>query len=422
MTDEPIIGVYIGEINSFIGFWEEDKIELIKHGYDDKKSIPSYVSFESEYKYVGENAKYYSINTIYNIINIIGRRYDDPILQKYKKSLPFEIEKDVNSDKIKIIVEYLNEIKSFYAEEIIAMIIKELIKGYNNIKNVVITIPNNFNILQRKAIIDSCKLVKLNVLKLINESTATAIYYQFNNYFDEKEKYLICSFNENKMEISNYENNQVCLTEFYDDIKNLDNLLLDYCINQFRQNTGIDISNNQKVLFRIKRQFEPRNWEGYKLRFNIDNLINGEDLDVEINISEIEEMIRDLFKNINNINNLNQIDKIIFTGNITQISNMIKDIFDDMTNIFLDKKTIYFSEEIYVYGAVIQSAIINNIKNKKLDKIHISNVTSSSIGIDKGDNIINIIFPKNSIIPCEKVNNFSINNKDSFKIYEGEKK
>ena len=176
MSNYPV-GIYLGPNDSSIAVWKNGKAEIIPN-YDGSKdsagrTTPSVVSFTKNKSLVGvagENIKTSNPkNTIYGIREIIGKKYDDPDVQKFIKKVPFEIEKDSKTNKPKIIIEYLNKIISFYPEEIYAMIIEELKQSaeiYLNrkIKEAIITVPSYYYYTQRQAIKYSAKICGLNVL------------------------------------------------------------------------------------------------------------------------------------------------------------------------------------------------------------------------------------------------------------------
>ena len=132
-------------------------------------------------------------NTIYGIRKLLGRNFNDSQVQNFIYNVPYKIEKDLNSDKINIVVEYQGEIKRYYPEDFYVMILKEL-KRYaeqywgDTIKNVVLTVPLYFNEKQFELIENACKIVGFREIKLIYEPIAACIAEIYENKFDFEHK------------------------------------------------------------------------------------------------------------------------------------------------------------------------------------------------------------------------------------------
>ena len=185
--EELILGIDLGTTYSCFGVFINDKVEIICNEQGNR-TLPSYVSFTDEERYIGETAKLLSgqnsKNTVYDAKRLIGRKFNDPYLQKDLEHYSFDVIKGDN-DRPLIKVEYLNEEKTFYAEEISAMIlqkIKILSEKYvgREINKAVITVPAYFNDAQRSATKDAGKIAGLDVLRIINEPTAAALAYGLN--------------------------------------------------------------------------------------------------------------------------------------------------------------------------------------------------------------------------------------------------
>jgi len=178
------IGIDLGTTYSCVGFYKNGSVEIIanEHG---NRTIPSYVSFTDESRYIGEDAKNMSsqnpLNTIYDAKRLIGRKFSESIVQSDCKQFPFKVKSGLNDSPL-IEVEYLGEVKEFYPEQISSMIlekIKSQAEAYlgHTVTDAVITVPAYFNDAQRQATKDAGKIAGLNVLRIINEPTAAAIAY-----------------------------------------------------------------------------------------------------------------------------------------------------------------------------------------------------------------------------------------------------
>jgi L1 cell adhesion molecule like protein len=178
------IGIDLGTTYSCVGFYKNGVVDIISNEHGNR-TIPSYVSFTDETRYVGEDAKNMSsqnpLNTIYDAKRLIGRKFSESIVQSDCKQFPFKVKSGLNDSPL-IVVDYLNETKEFYPEQISSMIlekIKSQAEAYlgHQVTDVVITVPAYFNDAQRQATKDAGKIAGLNVLRIINEPTAAAIAY-----------------------------------------------------------------------------------------------------------------------------------------------------------------------------------------------------------------------------------------------------
>ena len=131
-------------------------------------------------------------NTIFGINRLIGRKYEDKEVQEQMKFWPFKIIKDEESSKPKIQVTYKKEVKQYFIENILSIILQEFKKYANNylkkeVKDVVIIVPTYFKIKHKEEIRDAVSLSGLNILSLLNSSTAAGLTYAYENSQDTEE-------------------------------------------------------------------------------------------------------------------------------------------------------------------------------------------------------------------------------------------
>ena len=191
------IGIDLGTTYSCVGVYQNGKVEIIANDQGNR-TTPSYVSFNEKERLIGDSAKTASsqnpTNTIYDAKRLIGRDFNDPLLQSDMKSLTYTI---VNaSNKPKIQVDYLGERKIFTPEEVSAMILtrlKETAESYlgESVKDAVITVPAYFNDAQRQATKDAALIAGLNPLRIINEPTAAALAYGLDKSHNNERNVLI---------------------------------------------------------------------------------------------------------------------------------------------------------------------------------------------------------------------------------------
>lgn len=206
-----------------------------------------------------------SANTIFDVKRLIGRKFDDPIVQKEMQQWPFQI---VNVNGMpKIEITYKNEVKQFTAEEISAMILgkmKDIAESYLNtkVKNAVVTVPAYFNDMQRKATKDAGTIAGLNVLRIINEPTAAAIAYGLNKNTKIAKNILVYDLGGGTFDVSilNIHENVYKVKATGGDThlggEDFDIILMEMFAAEFKLKNNVDITGNKKALRRLRTACE----------------------------------------------------------------------------------------------------------------------------------------------------------------------
>nr|XP_015193216.1 PREDICTED: heat shock cognate 71 kDa protein-like [Lepisosteus oculatus] len=183
MSKGTAVGIDLGTTYSCVGVFQHGKVEIIANDQGNR-TTPSYVAFTDSERLIGDAAKNQvamnPTNTVFDAKRLIGRRFEDAVVQSDMKHWPFTVISDNGRPKVE--VEYKGETKSFYPEEVSSMVLtkmKEIAEAYlgKTVTNAVITVPAYFNDSQRQATKDSGTIAGLNVLRIINEPTAAAIAY-----------------------------------------------------------------------------------------------------------------------------------------------------------------------------------------------------------------------------------------------------
>ena len=191
------IGIDLGTTYSCVGVWQNDHVEIIANDQGNR-TMPSYVSFTSEERLVGEAAKNSAAsnasNTVFDAKRLIGQKFNDPKVQSDLKHLSYSV---LNKDnKPMIQVEFKGEQKVFAPEEISSMVLgkmKEVAEAYlgETVTDAVVTVPAYFNDSQRQATKDAGTIAGLNILRIINEPTAAAIAYGLDKHSKNGEKNIL---------------------------------------------------------------------------------------------------------------------------------------------------------------------------------------------------------------------------------------
>jgi L1 cell adhesion molecule like protein len=184
MPNSYAIGIDLGTTYSCVAVWQNDRVEVIanEHG---NRTTPSYVAFSGEERLVGDSAKNQAsanpTNTIFDAKRLMGRKFQDSVVQHDKPHWPFTV-KEGKEGGVLVEADVRGERKTFLPEEISAMVLakmKQTAEAYlgQEVKDAVVTVPAYFNDSQRQATKDAGVIAGLNVLRIINEPTAAALAY-----------------------------------------------------------------------------------------------------------------------------------------------------------------------------------------------------------------------------------------------------
>eukprot|EP01083_Nonionella_stella_P120891 362760_1 len=183
---EPVIGIDLGTTFSCVACWDEKagRVEVIPNSVG-ARTTPSFVAFTNQGRVVGQPAKDQAAmnpaNTLYDVKRIIGRGWDDEVVEKETKSFPFKL---INGGELRpmIQVQWRGATRNLSPEEVSAMVLTEMKRSAEQhlgrtCTKAVITVPAHFNDQQRQATKDAGRIAGLNVLRIINEPTAAALAY-----------------------------------------------------------------------------------------------------------------------------------------------------------------------------------------------------------------------------------------------------
>ncbi|KAL6618418.1 heat shock protein Hsp70 [Neocallimastix sp. 'constans'] len=364
MTKKYAIGIDLGTTYFCVGVFRNDNIEIFQNN-EGFRITPSCVSFDDEEVLVGNSAVYQSEtnikNTIFNIKRIIGRDFDEENVQNDIKRFPFKVINKNNRPYVQ--VKYKRNIEEYTPEEISSNILSEM-KGIaedylgEKITDAVITVPAYFNDTQRKATIDAGKIAGLNVLQIINEPTAAALAYGFNNKIKSIENILVIDLGGGTYDVSllsiingKYEVKAISGDTHFGG-EDFNEKLIDYFIEEINYKYRKDIRFDSNY-FKIKNQLKSA-CERCKIQLSskkckmapieIFNLFDGINFKSNLTRDRFEELNKDLFdkllkpiKDVINFAKINKSDvnEIALIGSSTHILKA-----QDIISSYFDRKEL----------------------------------------------------------------------------------
>ena len=449
MGECPAVGIDLGTTNSCVGVFQNGKVDIIPNDIGER-TTPSYIAFTDLERLIGDEAKNQitrnPTNTIFDAKRLIGRKFEDLEIQDDMKLWPFKVVKDIKSDRPQFQITYQKNERKFYAEGILSMILQKLKQTATDflgkeVYNAIITVPAYFNDSQRQSIKDAGTISGLNVLRVYSESTAAAIALGFVKKYQNERNVLIFDLGGGNLNVS-----LLVLEEDAFEVRatngnthlggeDFDNKLVEYCAEEFRRKTGIDIKKNAKALIRVRASCEKAKRAlsvVTQTTVDIDALMYGEDLNIVITRSKFEDLCMDLFKKcIPPLENVlkdakmpkSQVDEIVLVGGSTRIpkiQQMIKEFFNGKeTNKSINP------DEAVAYGAAVLAAIMTNVKDENIEKLFLFDATPFSLGVETLGGVMTVLIPRNSLIPTKKTQIISTyaDNQTSMlvKVFEGER-
>nr|XP_018911047.1 PREDICTED: heat shock protein 70 B2-like [Bemisia tabaci] len=445
--EKRAIGIDLGTTHSCVCVWQNGKMEVISNEQGNRVT-PSYVAF-SEVRLIGDTAKMLAPinpkNTIFDVKRLIGRKFDDPLVQADMKHWPFTVINDAGNPKVS--VEYQGVDKVFAPEEISSMVLsklKETAEVYLNRKvtDAVITVPAYFNDSQRQATKDAGAIAGLNVLQIINEPTSAAIAYGLDQNLKSKRNILVFDLGGGTFDVSVLTVDEGSLFEVKSTAgdshlggEDFDSLLMNYLIEEFKLKHSKDLASNPRALSRLRAAAERAKCtlsSAPTANIMIDSLFDGIDFYTQVTRPKFEDLCADLFQRT--LTTVEQaltdakiereaIDDVVLVGGSTRIPKV-----QLLLQNFFDGKTLNHSihpDEAVAYGAAVQAASLSGNEDLEIKDIVLRDVTPLSLGVFTKNDIFSVIIQRNTRIPCKIRREFVTvgDNQESvaIHIYEGER-
>jgi molecular chaperone DnaK len=420
-----VIGIDLGTTNSCVAVMEGSKPRVLENA-EGANTTPSIVAFtEDGERLIGLPAKRQAVtnptNTFYAIKRLIGRRFDDPILDKDKKNAPYKIVKGPTGDAW---VE--SHGKTYSPQQISAFILQKMketaeAKLGEAVTQAVITVPAYFNDAQRQATKDAGKIAGLEVLRIINEPTAAALAYGLDK---KKEAKTIAvydlgggTFDVSVLEIGDgvFEvkstNGDTHLGG-----EDFDQRIVDYLAAEFKKEQGVDLTKDKLALQRLKEAAEKAKIElsssqqtEINLPFITADQTGPKHLTMKLTRAKLESLVDDLISKTKGpceqaIKDAGlraaEIDEVVLVGGMTRmpkVQQLVKELFGKEPHKGVNP------DEVVAVGAAIQGGVLKG----EVKDVLLLDVTPLSLGIETLGGVFTRLIDRNTTIPTKKSQVFS---------------